>query len=207
MPSRNTVKIDVPNSYYHVYARGNSRSEIFLDSQDYAFFLKLFQRYLSKEPKFDRIGNPYPHLYNKLELIAYCLVPNHFHLLLYQQEEGVMQKFMRGLMTSYSRYFNRKYHKTGSLFETRYKASHIDHQNYLEHITRYIHLNAKDWRDHPYSSINFYAGDEKAQWLRPERVLELFKGKTDYLKFVADYEAHKALLDELKHELANNITT
>src|SRR5690606_32052011 len=108
MPSRNVLKIDIPNTYYHVYARGHSRQNIFVDTADYDFFTKLIARYLSKEQQHDRVGVVYPHLHGKLELLSYCLMPNHFHLLFYQVEEGAMTLFMRGLMTSYSRYFNKK---------------------------------------------------------------------------------------------------
>jgi len=88
MPSRNVVKIDVEKSYYHVYARGGSRQSIFRDDEDYEYFQSLFQRYLSIEEKHDRTGRPYVHLLTKLELLAYCLMPNHFHLMFYQVSEG-----------------------------------------------------------------------------------------------------------------------
>lgn len=207
MPSRNVLKIDIPDSYYHVYARGHSRAKIFLDQQDYAAFINLFKRYLSKNQQHDRIGVPYPHLYNKLELLCFCLASNHFHLLLYQKDEKAMQTFMRGLMTSYSHYFNKKYHRTGALFETSYKASMITDDSYLQHITRYIHLNRRDWETTPYSSITFYLGKRDAEWLRPRRILELFRDAEEYKDFVADYDANKLMLDELKFELANDITT
>jgi REP-associated tyrosine transposase len=205
MPSRNVIKIDIPDSFYHVYARGHSRAEVFLDREDYATFLNLFKRYLSVEQQHDRIGVPYPHLFNKLELLCFCLATNHFHLLLYQRDERAMQTFMRGLMTSYSSYFNRKYGRSGALFETSYKASLITDPSYLEHITRYVHLNRKNWESSPYSSIDFYLGRRSAKWVRPERILNMFTDRDEYKNFVADYEANKQMLDELKYELANDI--
>jgi REP-associated tyrosine transposase len=205
MPSKNVLKIDIENSYYHVYARGHSRDKIFIDQHDYTTFLKLFQRYLSREQQYDRTGVPYPHLFNKLELLCFCLASNHFHLLIYQRDEKAMQTFMRGLMTSYSHYFNKKYKRSGSLFETRYKASLVNSSSYLEHITRYIHLNRNDWENSPYSSMDFYLGKRNAEWIRPARILGMFTGPEEYRKFVADYEANKKMLDELKYELANDI--
>lgn len=207
MPSRNVLKLDEPQTYYHVYARGNSRTEIFLDQDDHIVFLKLFERYLSEKPKFDKYGTPYPHLYQKLELVCYCQMPNHFHLLIYQEEQGAMSQFMRGLMTSYSRYFNKKYGRSGSLFETRYKASLIYDQTYLEHITRYIHLNPKCWKQYEHSSLPFYLGQNHTEWLRPEKILTLFKDSNDYLSFLEDYEENKRILNQLKYELANDIGT
>ena len=205
MPSKNIIKIDVPDSYYHVYARGHSRSKIFLDDQDYGYFLSLFKRYLSNKPQQSKQGIWYAHLKNKVELLCYCMMENHFHLMLYQKDEGAMEQLMRGVMTSYSRYFNLKYNRTGALFESRYKATLIDKQNYLEHISRYIHLNRKPWQKSKYSSINYYLAGNRAEWLNTKRVLELFNNKKEYAEFVADYQAHKNMLDELKYELANNI--
>lgn len=206
MPSRNVLKFDIANSFYHVYARGNSRQNIYLDEQDYATFLNLLKRYLSKEQQFDNHGVPYPHLTNKVELLCFCLMPNHFHLLLYQKEEKAMQTLMRGVMTSYSRYFNKKYDRSGGLFESRYKASHIGQDSYLDHISRYIHLNPKEWRTYKYSSLPFYLGQKKAEWLKQERILELFDNREGYATFVADYQDNKRMLDAIKHELANTIT-
>lgn len=197
------LKVDASDSFYHVYARGHSRSEIFLDDEDYAAFLNLFKRYLSKEQQKSPMGISYPHLYDKLELLCFCLMPNHFHLLLYQRDAGSMPAFMRGVMTSYSRYFNQKYHRSGALFETSYKASRISNESYFQHISRYIHLNRKNWEHSPYSSIDFYTGRRQAEWLRPGRILNSFSSAEDYRQFLSDYEENKQILDELKHELAN----
>ena len=143
MPSRNVLKIDVAEQYYHVYARGASRQNIFLEPVDYEVYLKLFRRYLSSEEIRDSAGIPYTKLHESIELLCYCLMPNHFHLLVYQIDEGAMQRLMRGVMTAYSRYFNKKYQRSGSLFESRYKASLITSDTYLFHVSRYIHLTQK----------------------------------------------------------------
>jgi len=110
---------------------------------------------------------------------------------------------MRGLMTSYSRYFNSAHNRSGPLFESRYKAAPIINQAYLEHITRYIHLNPKDWRNYDYSSIHSYRAVRNEEWLQPERILGQFKDIAEYMRFVDDYEDHKAMLDKIKHELAD----
>jgi putative transposase len=206
MPRRNVLKVDVPDCYYHIYARGNNRAKIFIDGRDYAVFLNLLKRYLSREQQQDKLGALYPHLFGRLELLCFCLMPNHFHLLIYQAETGAMSALMRGVMTSYSRYFNKKYGRTGPLFESRYKASLIHSQQYLDHITRYIHLNPGNWRNYPYSSLPFYMGRQSAEWVMPERILELFKSSQDYSEFVADYEDYKSMLQAIKHELANTVT-
>ena len=204
MPSKNILKIDIPDTYYHVYARGSSRRDIFLDPKDKQVFLNLFKRYLSPKNSLDRLGQPYPNYSKDIELLCYCLMDNHFHLLIYQVDQGFMSMLMRGIMTSYSRYFNKKYNQSGPLFESRYKASMIDADDYLTHITRYIHLNPKDWRKYDFSSLQYYTGKLTSDWLHPQKVLDLFASKTDYLEFVADYEDYKESLDNIKYQLANN---
>lgn len=207
MPSKNVVKVDISHSYYHVYGRGSSRRDIFLDDQDNQVFLNLFKRYLSHNKTADSNGLNYPNFYGQLELLCYCLMSNHFHLLVYQIDERSMTEVMRSVMTSYTRYFNKKYNFTGALLESRYKASLISNDSYLQHITRYIHLNPKNWQNYPYSSLPYYLGNNHADWVKPGRVIEMFSNPAEYLEFVKDYEDNKKMLDELKYELANTIKT
>ena len=207
MPRRNVLKVDVPDSYYHVYARGNNKLKIFRDKQDYSVLLSLLKRYLSAEQQKAPDGYMYPSLSGKIELLCFCLMPNHFHLLLYQKDEKTMETLMRGVMTSYSLYFNKRYKRTGTLFESRYKASLISQQSYLEHITRYIHLNPTGWQKYPYSSLPYYLGKQKADWILPKFILDILGTKEKYIEFLKDCEDNKHMLDKIKHELANTITT
>jgi putative transposase len=205
MPRRNVIKEDAPDSFQHVYARGHSKHKIYVDEEDYITFLTLLQRYLSAEEAHDPYGVSYPNFYNKLELVAYCLMPSHFHLLVYQRQPRAMAQFMQSVLTSYSRYFNKKYKRSGSLFESRYKASMISDDSYLDHITRYIHLNPRHWRDYAYSSLPYYLQRDEVSWIRPKRILELFSSRDEYLKFVSDHVEQKKMMDILKQELANDI--
>lgn len=202
MPSRNVLKIDIPESYYHVYARGHGRQNLFRDEEDFETFTNLFARYLSREQARDRNGKPYPHLNKKVSLLCYCLMKNHFHLLLYQRPEGAMSSLMRAIMTSYSRYFNKKYGLSGALFESRYKASRISSDPYLMHISRYIHLNPKNWKAYPYSSIqDYFIG--KPEWLESQQVIDLFGSLPIYADFLDDYTGYKESFETIKDELAN----
>lgn len=205
MPRRNVIKLDAPDSFQHVYTRGHSKRKVFLDEQDYITFLTLLQRYLSAEEAHDPYGVPYPNFYNKLELLAYCLMPNHIHLLIYQRQPEAMAKFMKSVLTSYSRYFNKKYKRSGALFESRYKASMISDESYLEHISRYIHLNPRQWRDYEYSSLPYYLQQDEVSWIRPKRILDMFDSPEEYLEFVGDYVEQKKMMEILKQELANEI--
>jgi len=206
MPSRNVIKIDVEQSFYHVYARGHGRQRIFRDDEDYRVFLNLLKRHLSVNEVTDKYGKPYAHLRGQVELLSYCLMENHFHLLLYQSEKGAMTRLMRGVMTSYSSYYNKKYDSSGPLFETRYKASLISTDAYLMHISRYIHLNPTDWRAYPYSSISACFGiGGQTEWLQQDRIIELFGTLPVYADFLDDTEDYEKSLDDIKYELANTI--
>lgn len=204
MPGRNVLKTDIADSYYHVYARGHGRQQIFREAADYLTFLAIFERYLSTKELTDKYGKPYVNLRGQIELLAYCLMDNHFHLLFYQSDQGAMSKLMRSVMTSYSCYFNKKYDSTGALFESRYKASLISSNDYLAQISRYIHLVPGDWLAYPYSSIHSYFMGAP-DWLQPERVINLFGSTPVYADFLDDTADYEKSLDDIKGELANNI--
>jgi len=114
-----------------------------------------------------------------------------------------MTQLMRCIMNSYGRYFNHKYKRSGSLYESRYKASLIDADNYLLHISRYIHLNPRYWLRYKYSSISHYLNNLDDEWLQKRRITELFHDAQDYRTFLEDYEDHKSMLEELKYVLAD----
>lgn len=202
MSSRNRIKIYVPEAYYHVYNRGVERRVIFQDDDDYHVFLNLLKRYLDKEPAKDPSGREYDTLYGRLELLSYCLQPNHYHLLIYVHDAEAMTRLFRGVNTAYTKYFNKKYNRIGPLFQDRYKASHILGDSYLLHISRYIHLNPRDWRKWPYSSLDYYLSRKNAGWVHPQRLLQLFEGNS-YLSFVEDYQDVKKVMDDVKAELAD----
>lgn len=204
MPGRNVYKSHLPDSYYHVYSRGVNKQPIFLEEQDYAVFLNLFKRYLSKEPSKDSKGREYPNYHGQVELLAYCLMPNHVHALIYQHDKKAMMLLFKAIMTTYVMYFNKKYKRVGPAFQSRYKASQIMNDTYLLHISRYIHLNPKNYQKWPYSSLPYYLSRQTADWVKPKRIMELFDDRKEYQEFVADYEGHKEALEEIKYELADH---
>lgn len=203
MPGRNIIKQYAPESYYHLYSRGVNKLPTFLADHDYEVFLGLFQRYLAPEHPKDVSRHVYPNYYDRLELLAYALMPNHIHLFVYQHDAFAIRDFMRSLLTSYSMYFNKVHKRVGPVFQSRYRASLISDEAYLQHISRYIHLNPPDWQTSNKTSLDFYRSKRTAEWLRPDRILEMFADTTEYLQFVADYEEQKHIMDELKWELAN----
>lgn len=203
MPSRNVTKVQVSDSYYHVYVRGSNKQQIFIEDEDYKYLLKLFHRYLSRDAAISSRNEVYPNFRNQVEILAYCLMKNHFHILVYQIEVPSLEKFMRSLMTSYSRYFNLKYKRTGPIYESRYKAVRIDNNLYLQHVSRYIHLNPKLWQKYKYSSMRHYSGEVAPDWLNIGRILDQYSSREDYIEFVSDYEEMHDILDDIKHQLAD----
>ena len=205
MPTRNAIKQYAPQSYYHVYSRGVNKRKIFLDDDDYAFFLSLFKRYLSKKPASRKKHAPYRHFLGQIELLSFCLMPNHVHLFIYQADDMyAMKEFLAAVMTSYSRYFNQKYERVGPLFQSRYLASRILRDDYLQHISRYIHLNPRNWATYPYSSIKYFQGKAYAEWIDPQRVLDIFNGSTvEYMNFLKDHDDYKQSLEQIDLDLAH----
>lgn len=204
MPAKNVRKIYLPDTYYHVYNRGVNKQPIFLDDQDYTVFLSLLKRYLDPSAAHKRSnGVHYAPLYEKVNLLAYCLMPNHFHLFLYQYTEDGMSSLLRNVSVSYGMYFNHKYSRVGPIFQQRYRAVRITDDAQLMHITRYIHLNPDTYARWPWSSLKYYDGSTYAKWLSTSRVLELFDyDPTAYRKFIDDYKDKHDELELLKSELA-----
>lgn len=146
----------VQGEYYHIYNRGNSKQQIFHDTADYEYFLKLLFIANSKEKfKFHFLeGNIYEvkRVNQFVGIGAYVLMPNHFHLLITEIDDGGISKFMHKVSSGYSHYYNKKYERTGSLFEGKFKSEHVYNDRYLKYIFSYIHLNPikliqKDWKE------------------------------------------------------------
>ncbi len=206
MPARNTVKEFVEQSYYHVYNRGVEKRIIFLDEQDYTVFLGLLKKYLIGENHNKNNRHAFTPLTSAVSLLSYCLMPNHFHLLLYQYEATGITQLMRRVNTGYVMYFNEKYNREGRLFQGTYKAAQINADAYLHHISRYIHLNPDDYLHWPYSSLPYYAGEREAAWLNTAPILDLFENnRATYMEFVAEYVDTRNELAVLKHQLASKV--
>jgi putative transposase len=164
-------------NYYHLYNRGNNKGKIFLEEQNYLFFLKRL-----KEKLCDK----------SIDIISYCLMPNHYHLLVYVNAGGDVPKQMHSLGTSYSKAINTAYNKTGSVFQGTYKGKRIDKDEYLIYLTKYIHLNpvsagiVKQPGDYVYSSYKDFIGKKNNGFVEPKAVLSQFKSADDYIKFIND---------------------
>lgn len=145
------------DEFYHLYNRGNDKRHIFLDDIDKERFFKLL--YLCNgrnEFHIQKIRDKSLFDFDRGETLvdigAYCLMDNHYHLLVRERIENGISFFMQRLSTAYSMYFNKKYNKTGSLFAGRFKAKHLDSDEYLKYMFAYIHLNPikmidKNWKE------------------------------------------------------------
>lgn len=179
----------VPSEYYHIYNRGNSKQTIFHDKKDYIHFLGLLYACNQKENlKIDNLqkGQDLFSIEKDSTLVdigAYCLMSNHFHILITQTEDGSISKFMQKLSTAYVMYYNKKYKRTGGLFEGKFKSRHLDTDQYLKYAFSYLHLNPvklieKEWKTkgiknktaafehlkkYEYSSFLDYLGVERIQ--------------------------------------------
>lgn len=173
-------RAEVEGGLYHIIARGNNRQVIFHDDKDFNKFLSLLA--VQKE----KLG---------FYLYAYCLMSNHFHLLLERQAEPVGRIMLR-VLTGYSQYYNRRYRKSGHVFQGRHKAIMCQADRYLSELVRYIHLNpvrAKMVRKaerYPWSSQRAYLGMESASFVDVDPVLRLFgarkaKARENFAQFVA----------------------
>jgi len=216
MPARNSLKTYIENGFYHVYNRGVEKRIIFEDEQDYKVFLKYIKEVLSPldeqeiNTKFVMQGlsllsmrRPVKSYYGKIEMLVFCLMPNHFHFLVRQYDKSSLEGMMRSLMTRYSMYFNKKYDRVGSLFQGRYKAISINDEAYLLHLSRYIHLNPSEYLtdlESAYSSYSDYLGKERTSWIRPDVIISFFKNNTllDYKKYNSYKNFVEGKIDSMK---------
>ena len=173
---------DIPliaGNYYHLYNRGHNRMHIFFDEENYLFFLRRLRRYLVPE---------------HARLIAYVLMPNHYHLLV-QAITDDLSHAMQLFSISYTKAINKRFGRTGALFQGAFKAKMVDRDEYLLHLSRYLHLNPvraglvqcpEDWA---YSSYREYIGLRKGTLPQPGIILEQVGGPATYRAFVEAYAA------------------
>lgn len=220
MPARNSVKEFVSDAYYHVYNRGVEKRVIFMDDQDYGVFLSYVKTYLLPKDtktlssilidpdvpwvkkdqalKLLRMNN----FAEEIMLISYCLMPNHFHLLVKQKGERSLDQFMNSLCTRYSMYFNRKHKRVGVLFQDVYKAVRVTSEEQLLHLTRYIHRNpllqGVPLQRFVHSSYQDYLGLRKTPWITKGVILDYFnkngQGANLYSAFVEGSDERPDLL-------------
>jgi putative transposase len=205
MPSRNVLREDAGSQYYHIYNRSIANEIIFKEEYDFRVFLNLLKRYLQEEISKNKINQVYENYSDNIELLAYCLMPTHYHLLMYQKHQGGIANLMKAISNAYTKYFNQKYSRRGPIFVGRYKASRIDSDEQLMQVSRYIHLNpTRDYKSYEWSSLGHYQSNKTPNWIKPQKVLALFSSKASYANFVSEYKTMHKYLEDLKYALADN---
>jgi len=214
----NMRKVPFENEeFYHIYNRGVDKRDVFLDQRDYERFLYLlyvcndtapllnsqfYYRGFASIEHYPRERKP------TVSIACFCLMPNHLHLLVKQKENNGISLFMQKLGTAYTMYFNKKQNRSGVLFQGVFKSSHINREEYLIHLTRYIHLNPLElcepaWKEkevaikkssydfvnqYPWSSYQDYLGKKKFyKILWPEILSDLCSSPKQYEQFVKEW--------------------
>ena len=171
-----TTKL-VAGQYYHIYNRGVNRQPIFFCADNWAFFVRKVRQYFKAE---------------LVEIVAYCLMPNHYHLLVYIKCDDAGLEIMQPFTVAYTKAVNKQQQRSGHLFQGPFEAKHVNRDAYLKRLTRYIHLNPvaaglvaapADW---VYSSYREYVGLRQGTLPMPDIVLSQFPSVQAYRRSVAD---------------------
>lgn len=221
MPSKNSIKVYAEKGYYHIYNRGVEKRIIFQDEQDYVVLLSYLKTYLLPKNEVElhhKLADPtisykekeavikllrLNNFADEVTLIAYCLMPNHFHLLVKQNSASSIDRFMNSLGTRYTMYFNRKNKRVGALYQDVYKAVLVQSDEQLLYLTKYIHRNPVGHQSNLQgdalravlasqpSSYQDYLGKRQTDWVHPEEILTYFSktnSKLSYKSFVEQSE-------------------
>lgn len=221
MPSNRKV-VFANNEYYHVFNRGVEKRPTFTNKYEFlramntlSFyrFAQLPIRYskylnLNKKAK-EEFMNGFGENNLQVEIMAFCFMGNHFHFLLKQKADNGIAKFMAQFTNSYTKYFNTKHQRVGPLFQGVFKAVYVEDDEQFLQLSRYIHLNpvngffvmAKDLDDYLWSSYPEYLGLIERAIVNPEPILNFFKSREEYKKFVMDEADFKIKLSRVEHLL------
>jgi len=209
------------NEYvYHVFNRGIESRTIFTDQREYVRFLNTveYYHYASTPLSYSKfllqtIQNRNKILENLLStkmhitLLAYCLLPNHFHFLIRQNIDNGISTFVSNISDSYTRFFNIKHDREGPLFQGTFKAVFIEDEDQLIHVSRYIHINPvissktsiQNLSSYQWSSYPAYIQHIDENRVDTSIILSQFSSKQSYESFVLDQVGYAKELDKVKH--------
>jgi len=171
--------------YYHIYNRGTNKENIFRKDDNYRFLLKQVKKYTLRD---------------LISVIAYCLMPNHYHFLLRQNSDILISKCIQAIFNSYTKAFNKMFSRSGTLFEGRFKSVLIDTDEYLVHLCRYIHRNPIDTlhplvnnlTDWKYSNYLEWIGRRNGELVDKKLIRTYFPDEIKYQEFVLEYTPSKS---------------
>lgn len=181
MGSRKTPLVS--GEYYHIYNRGVDKRKIFLDKEDYFHFLKLL--YICNSEKsvtLRNIGKYFDRGETIVDIGAYCLMPNHFHILCHEKIKNGITTFMKKLLTAYAMYFNKKYKRTGTLFQGRFKSEHAKTDEYLKYLYAYIHLNPAKLKESKWRELKDYNSKQLLNFIKEYPYSSLYEYLNNKIK-------------------------
>lgn len=198
---------------FHIYNRGVAKQPLFHDPQDCQHFLDTlsFYREATPERRFSKTDRDErrklfagPVKQPLVDIVAYCLMPNHFHLILVERVGSGISTFMRRAMNSYTRAYNTRYRRVGTIFQGTFCAVEVTSDEQLLHLSRYLHLNpfvarlvetpaAYEWSSYP-----AYLGGYASRIIQPELILGLAHTPAAYQEFVEDYMSYARELSRIK---------
>ena len=211
MPSKFVIRSLQENAAYHVFNRGVEKKDVFVDDQDRRVFLFYLNIYTGNLDQVTARYSDLParlkdkNLGDSLDLLAYCLMPNHFHLVIFQKEADAMPRLLKQVTNGYTAYFNQKHNRVGSLFAGRYRAVTIGDDDLLAHVVRYVHLNPVvaglsgkpgEWG---WCSYKNYMGENGGINCETHRVGDRFASSEDFAKYHADQAEYARELERIKH--------
>lgn len=222
MPYRTTPLIN--KEIYHIVNRGVDHRNIFTNHYDYKRATELISYYqfanlpfkysrfikLSNNQREEIVQNMKKGGIKHVSLICFCLMPNHFHMLVKQEQDNGISKFLANFQNSYTKYFNTKNKRSGHLVQGQFKAVRIANENQLLHTSRYIHLNpytayivknVKELQNYKWSSLSQYMEENKKEICDTKEILTFFKSSQKYLEFVLDQKDYQRALGNIKHIL------
>jgi len=216
-PTKSVKSPLITGNVYHLFNRGVAKQDIFKTPDDCRHFLTTLSFYLEASPT-AQLSKTDPEIIKDMletpaenpltSILAYCLMSNHFHLIAKQLVDDGIVSFIRRALDSYTRYFNTKYDRVGTIFQGRYKNVIIENSEQLMHLSRYIHLNPFIGRivqkpeQYIWSSYQLYLKNKTNRLCDPSMVLELFDSSPQkYQELVDDYSEYARSLADLKSEL------
>jgi len=204
-----------PGEYYHIYNRGTDKREIVSDKEDSERFIKSMKLFNARKP----IGSIYELSFDNLwkmghrtrdggklvEFVAYCLNPNHYHLLVRENMDGGISEFMKRLGGGYTGYYNTKHKRSGVLFQGKFKAKHITTDGYLTHLSVYINLNDRAHQlGGPTAKLVRSSWDEYCGNMRDTRFGEICTGKGVVLNQFKDKKAYDIFAKTSLRDIVTN---
>jgi len=210
----------VNGEYYHIYNRGVDKRAVFIDEKDYQKFLRNLKDFNNKSYYEQResvieekkeLSSFLEGLEKVVEIIVYSLAPNHFHLILKQLTDNGISNFMHKIGTSSTNYFNKKYGRSGSLFQGPYKLIHIENNDYLLWLSGYVNGNIEIHRidkaeSYKWSSFQNFLGKEQNKILGDMGIiLSQFKDQQDYKNFVNRVIEESKTRKEMEKYLLENL--